>query len=186
VWIGQALEYNDRANEARGRYRRALELDPDNLQAAALLGRLYAYGGFTKRALELLGPVVEQTNDYPYAYLALGLAQRDLGKRDLAVTNFQKAHQYGPDLFEAYYQEGRIHHDQNRHGPAVKALQAGIDKAIEHAQEQQLIDAWRRLGESYHALGRRPEAKKALGEYLKLAPPGAAGRREVERLLRDL
>jgi hypothetical protein len=43
-----------------------------------------------------------------------------------------------------------------------------------------------RLGESYHELGRRLEAKAALEEYMKIAPPNAAGRREVERLLAEL
>ncbi|HVI03903.1 MAG TPA: tetratricopeptide repeat protein, partial [Enhygromyxa sp.] len=186
LWLGQALEYNARADEARGHYTRALELDPHNLEAAALLGRLFAYEGASRKAIELLQPVVDATNDYPYAWLAIGLAQRDLNQRVAAVASFQKAQQFDPSLFEAYYQEGRIHNDQNQHSAAVKALQAGVDKALENAQEHQLLDAWRRLGESYYELGRRSEAKTALEEYLKLAPASAAGRREVERLLRDL
>jgi tetratricopeptide (TPR) repeat protein len=186
LWLGQALEYNGRADESRAHYKRALELDPKNLEAAALLGRLFAYEGASKKALELLQPVVDQTNDYPYAWLALGLAQRDLNKPEAAVASFQKAQQYDPTLFEAYYQEGRIHNDQNQHSAAVKALQAGVDKAKDNAQEHQLVDAWRRLGESYYELGRRGEAKDALERYMELAPASAAGRREVERLLRDL
>ncbi|MFO7567978.1 MAG: tetratricopeptide repeat protein [Enhygromyxa sp.] len=186
LWLGQALEYNGRAGEARAHYKRALELDPRNLEAAALLGRLYAYDGASRKAIELLKPVVDATNDYPYAWLAIGLAQGDLNQKEAAVASFQKAQQYDPSLFEAYYQEGRIHNDRNQHSAAVKALQAGVDKAADHAQERQLIDAWRRLGEGYHQLGRRSEAKRALEEYLKLAPANAAGRREVERLLRDL
>ena len=186
LWLGQGLEYNGRPNQARGHYKRALELDPNNLEAAALLGRLYAYQGAARKAMALLEPVIAQTNDYPYAYLALGLAQRDLNQRELAVASFRKAQRYDPTLFEAYYQEGRIHSDKNRHAAAVKALQTGVDKAAELAAGRQLLDAWRRLGESYVELGRRAEAKRALDEYMKLAPPNAAGRREVERLLRDL
>lgn len=186
LWLGQALEYNGRANEARAHYSRALDIDPHNLEAAALLGRLFAYEGASRKAIELLRPVVDATNDYPYAWLAIGLAQRDLNQRAAAIASFQKAQQYDPTLFEAYYQEGRIHNDQNQHSAAVKALQAGVDKAADNAQELQLVDAWRRLGESYFQLGRRSEAKQALEEYMKLAPASAAGRREVERLLRDL
>jgi tetratricopeptide (TPR) repeat protein len=186
MWLGQALEYNARPNDARGHYTRALALDPKNLEAAALLGRLYAYEGAAAKAIELLEPVVQQTDAYPYAYLALGLAHKDMGKRDLAITDFQKAQQLDATLFEAFYQEGRIHNDLNKHGPAVKALQAAIDNAKANATERALVDAYRRLGESYFELNRRAEAKAALNEYLNLAPANAAGRSEVERLLRGL
>ncbi|KIG12760.1 TPR repeat protein [Enhygromyxa salina] len=186
MWLGQALEYNARPNDARGHYARALSLDPKNLEAAALLGRLYAYEGAAAKAIELLAPVVQQTDAYPYAHLALGLAHKDMGKRELAITDFQKAQKLDSSLFEAFYQEGRIHNDLNKHGPAVKALQAAIDNAKANATERALIDCYRRLGESYVELGRRAEAKAALNEYLSLAPANAAGRSEVERLLRGL
>jgi tetratricopeptide (TPR) repeat protein len=186
LWLGQALEYNARPNDARAHYTRALELDPNNLEAAALLGRLYAYEGAAAKAIELLAPVVQETDAYPYAYLALGLAHKDMGKRDLAITDFQKAQQLDASLFEAFYQEGRIHNDLNKHGPAAKALQAALDNAKANATERALIDTYRRLGESYLELGRRAEARAALEEYMKLAPANAAGRREVERLLSGL
>ena len=186
LWLGQALEYNGNPAQARVHYIRALDLDPQNLEAAALLGRLYAYDGAAAKAIELLSPVVTATDAYPYAYLALGLAHKDLGRRDLAITDFQKAESLDATLFEAFYQEGRIHNDQNKHAAAVKALQAGIDGAKQNATERALMDAYRRLGESYAELGRRGEARTALEEYMALAPANAAGRREVERLLRDL
>ncbi|MCA9699448.1 MAG: tetratricopeptide repeat protein, partial [Myxococcales bacterium] len=173
LWLGQALEYNGRAKESKAHYKKAIELDPNNLEAAALLGRLYAYDGATTEAIKLIQPVIDKTDAYPYAYLALGLAHRDLGKRDLAVKEFKKARELDPTLFEAYYQEGRIHNDGNKHSAAVAALQEGMDKAIANAQERELIDAWRRLGESYYEIGRRADAKKALEEYLKLAAPNA-------------
>ncbi|PRP90611.1 tetratricopeptide repeat protein [Enhygromyxa salina] len=186
LWLGQALEYNGRADEARSHYTRSLALDPGKVEAAALLGRLYAYEGAAQKAIELLQPVVKQTDAYPYAYLALGLAHKDMGKRDLAISDFKKAQQLDSTLFEAFYQEGRIHNDQNKHSRAVKALQAGLDNAKDNATERALIDTYRRLGESYQQIGHRGDAKSAFQEYLKLAPASAAGRREVERLLRDL
>lgn len=186
LWLGQALEYNSNPIQARVHYNRALELDPYNLEAAALLGRLYAYDGAAAKAIELLQPVVTATDAYPYAYLALGLARKDLGKRDQAIADFQKAQSLDPTLFEAFYQEGRIHNDQNHHGQAVKALQAALDNAKDNATERALMDTYRRLGDSYAELGRRAEARNALEEYMRMAPVNAPGRREVERLLREL
>ncbi|MFV8750580.1 tetratricopeptide repeat protein [Nannocystaceae bacterium ST9] len=186
LWLGQALEYNGRAVDARAHYKKALELEPGNLEAAALLGRLYAYEGAAKQALAMLEPVVQKTDAYPYAYLAIGIAHRDLSKRDQAVGEFQRARELDPTLFEAYYEEGRILNDRNKHSAAAAALQAGIDKAKDNAQPRQLEDAWRRLGESYYELGKRADAKKAFEEYLKVASPSAPGRAEVQRLMRDL
>jgi tetratricopeptide (TPR) repeat protein len=186
LWLGQALEYNADPKQARIHYKKALELDPQNLEAASLLGRLYAYDGAAAEAIELLEPVVNATDAYPYAHLALGLAHKDMGKRDLAIADFQKAQQLDRTLFEAFYQEGRIQNDQNKHALAVKALQAGLDNAKKNATEVALVDTYRRLGESYLEIGKLSEAKKALEEYLNLAPANAAGRREVERLLGDL
>jgi tetratricopeptide (TPR) repeat protein len=186
LWLGQALEYNGNPTQARIHYTKALQLEPGNLEASALLGRLYAYDGAAAKAIELLEPVVTATDAYPYAHLALGLAHKDMGKRELAIADFQKAQQLDPTLFEAFYQEGRIQNDQNKHGLAVKALQAGLDKAKQNATEVALVDTYRRLGESYSELGNRSQAKAALEEYLKLAPASAAGRREVERLLAEL
>lgn len=186
LWLGQALEYNANPTQARIHYTKALELDPQNLEAAALLGRLYAYDGAAAEAIKLLEPVVTATDAYPYAHLALGLAHKDMGKRELAIADFQKAQQLDPSLFEAFYQEGRIQNDQNKHSLAVKALQAGLDNAKQNATEAALIDTYRRLGESYLEIGKRGDAKTALEEYLKLAPTNAAGRREVERLLGGL
>ena len=187
LWLGQALEYNARAVDARAHYKKALELEPGNLEAAALLGRLYAYEGAARQALELLEPVVQKTDAYPYAYLAIGIAHRDLNKRDQAVGEFQRARELDPTLFEAYYEEGRILNDRNKHSGAVAALQAGLDNAKDYApQPRQVEDAWRRLGDSYYELGRRPEAKTAFEEYLKIAAPNAAGRAEVQRLMRNL
>jgi tetratricopeptide (TPR) repeat protein len=186
LWLGQALEYNANPTQARIHYTKALELDPQSLEAAALLGRLYAYDGAAAKAIELLEPVVTATDAYPYAHLALGLAHKDMGRRELAIADFQKAQQLDPTLFEAFYQEGRIQNDQNKHSLAVKALQAGLDKAKANATEVALVDTYRRLGESYLEIGNRSAAKSALEEYLKIAPANAAGRREVERLLGGL
>jgi tetratricopeptide (TPR) repeat protein len=186
MWLGQALEYNGNPTQARSHYTKSLALDPQNLEAAALLGRLYAYDGAAAKAIELLEPVVNATDAYPYAHLALGLAHKDMGQRELAIADFQKAQKLDKTLFEAFYQEGRIQNDENKHSLAVKALQAGLDNAKQNATEAALVDTYRRLGESYRELGRRGEAKAALEEYMKIAPANAAGRREVERLLSEL
>lgn len=184
LWRGQALEYNARPKEAIVHYEKALEIEPTMYEAAALLGRLLAYSGAAKRAVELLQPVVEATQDYPYAYSALGRAKYDLGQHAPAIKDFQTAYKHDPNLFEAYYWEGRIHSDRNKHGAAAKALSAGVKIAA--PTEPFLPDAYRRLGDAQRLQGRKAEAKKSYEKYLEIAPPNATGRAAVKRLLGTL
>lgn len=89
-------------------------------------------------------------------------------------------------MFEASYQEGRIHNDENKHSLAVKALRAGLGKAKQNATEAALVDTCRRLGREPVRARQAWRARAALEEYMKNAPANAVGRPEVERLLREL
>jgi len=184
MWIGQALEYNGRAKEAAGHYKQAMELDPSLLEASALYGRQLAYAGAAKAALDVLDPLLEKSDDFPYAYTAQGLARRDLGKSDAAVSSFRKATELDPDNFEAYYWEGRLHNDRNKHSQAARALSKAVESG--KAGMTYFDDAHRRLGEAYESLGRGADAKKAYQKYLEIAAADAPGRAAVERRLSRL
>jgi tetratricopeptide (TPR) repeat protein len=184
LWTGQAKEYAGDPKGAMDHYARALEIQPTLDEAAALYGRLLAYSGAAKQAIGLLEPVVERTQDYPYAYAALGRALYDLGKAKEAIGKFQKAYELDPELFEAYYWEGRIQGDRNQHAAAVKALSAGVK--IASPNEPYIADAYRRLGDAQRSLGRDAEARGAYEKYLEVAPPNAPGRTAVKRILGSL
>lgn len=184
LWTGQAKEYTGDPKGAMIHYARALELKPTMDEAAALQGRLLAYSGAAKQAIGLLEPVVERTQDYPYAYAALGRAMYDLGKAKEAVGYFQTAHKLDPKLFEAFYWEGRIQGDRNQHAAAAKALSAGVDIANEN--EPYLADAYRRLGDAQFKLDRKGEARGAYEKYLEVAPANAPGRAAVKKILASL
>jgi tetratricopeptide (TPR) repeat protein len=184
LWKGKVLEYNGNADGALPHYAAAMELDPELLDAVFLHGRLLAYKGAAKQAAVELESVVEKTDEHPSAWLALGLAYRDLAKYDKAIRAFRKAAELDPTLTEANYNEGRLHNDRNQHAKTVRALNLAIKAA--KANESWLPHAYRILGRAYTQLNRKSEARAAFEKYLEIAPPNAPGRTEVRRQLRNL
>ncbi len=184
MWYGQALEYNGRSKEALGYYKRAMELDPNLLEAAALYGRGLAYAGAAKAALEVLEPVCKKKNAPGYAFTAKGIAHKDLNQIAEAIAAFKRGGELDPESFENFYWWGRIESDRNKHAAAATALA----KAVEVGKAGMLYydDAYRRLGDAYRAQKKNSEAKAAYAKYLEVAPPTATGRKEVERLVGEL
>jgi len=184
LWKGKVLEYNGDTDGALPHYEAAMELDPELLDALFLHGRLLAYKGAARQASAELESVVKKTDEHPSAWLALGLAYRDLGKYDEAIRAFRKAGELDPTLAEAYYNEGRLHNDRNQHAQTIHALNQGIKAA--QSDESWLPQAYRILGRAHMELGQKGDARAAYEKYLEIAPANAPGRTEVLRKLRDL
>ncbi len=183
-WIGQAYEYNGKSKEALAYYQKALEVDPNYEEAVALYGRQLAYMGAAKEAVARLEPLAKNEDAHPYVFLALGLAYKDLSKRELAISNFQKASTLDPSLFEALYWEGRLQGDAGKNAAAAAALAKAITAS--DSSNYYWIDAQRRLGDAYYASGRNADAKEAYQAFLKHAPANDTGRTEVARLVASL
>ena len=82
-----------------------------------------------------------------------------------------------------------MHNDRNNHSAAARSLALAVEVAEKNPAQVgrgYLLDAYRRLGESYSASGKNGDAKAAFGKYLELADPDDSGRAEVQRLMRDL
>jgi cellulose synthase operon protein C len=182
---GQILEYNARHDEARAEYLAALALDPELHEARMWHGRLLALGGANKQAIVELRQVVEATGDtYPRAWLNLGRAQRGLGENAAALENLRKAGKLDPTLHEAFYLEGRLHADQNRHAQAIEAFQKALtdDATREWWYANALMD----LGRAHAKAGQKKQALTTFETFLGVAPPEHAGRPEAKRQVEQL
>lgn len=183
-WLGRALEMTGDERKARQRFRRAVELEPGNVLAAAHLGRRLAFDGQSREAIKMLEPLVAETEEYPFAFAVLGRAYYDAGNRKQALVHLRKARRLDPKSFEAAYWEGRIEGDANNHAAAARALAAAVEVAPDSGMEVQ--DAWRRLARAYKSSGKKAQAREAYKRYLEIAPADAPGRAEAERAMRDL
>jgi tetratricopeptide (TPR) repeat protein len=184
VLKGKILEFNGKHSDARVEYQRAVAIDPNNLEARFLHGRLLAYAGQAKQALGELEFVTSKTDGFPRAYLNIGRAQRDLGKNDEAVTAFAKALELDKSLLEAHYLTGRVYLERNRLGAAVSSLQAATADAAKG--QTWYPEAWLFLGRAHDKSGKRAAAKKAFKTFLDVAPPDHSSRTSVQRTLEKL
>jgi tetratricopeptide (TPR) repeat protein len=181
---GKILEYNGKHPDARVEYARAVGIAPDNLEARFLHGRLLAYAGLAKQALEELEYVTSRSQAFPRAYLNIGRAQRDLGKNDDALVSLAKALELDETLLEAHYFTGRIYLERNRLGPAVTSLQTATAEASKDAAWHP--DAWLFLGRAQEKSGKTKAAKASLNKFLELAPADHNSRATVKRTLEKL
>lgn len=91
VRLGEVLNDLDRPEEAEAPLRRALELDPQTAAASAALAQsLVKRNVQLDEAVQLLEQALKQQPDATQLYTPLGLALRDLGRTDEALTRFEK------------------------------------------------------------------------------------------------
>jgi len=94
------LELGD-TDQAEGTLLTLLGLAPDHVLAAKALGQHYVETERYHELLALLAPVIEQRPQYGDLQYLVGLAHEKLGEADAAITHYEAALTYAPDLVEA-------------------------------------------------------------------------------------
>ena len=184
LWLGRTLEMVGDEKSATKHFAMSVQLEPGDPEAGAYYARRLAYSGQARKAIEILEPLLRNTDEFPFAFAVLGRAYYDSGNRARALEFLRKARRLDGNNFEAAYWEGRIEGDANHHAAAATALAQAVKVAPDKGRDSQ--DALRRLGRAYVALGKGSAAKDAFMRYLEMAPSDAPGRKEAERILRDL
>jgi eukaryotic-like serine/threonine-protein kinase len=89
-WYGLFLSWEGRHPEAISHMRRAVELDPLNLQYQCNLGQVLHNAGQSDAAIEQLKKALEMDPNFTYAHVELRNIYRDTGKYDLAMEEWKK------------------------------------------------------------------------------------------------
>jgi serine/threonine protein kinase/Tfp pilus assembly protein PilF len=89
-WYGLFLSWEARHPEALTHLRRAVELDPLNLQYQTNLGQVLANGRQYDAAIEQLKKTLEMDPNFAYTHVELRQIYRDQGKLDLAMAEWKK------------------------------------------------------------------------------------------------
>ena len=101
--LGLAYAKQEKNDEARAAYQKAIQLDPAFPEAHFNLGTLYLRLNEVVEAQAELRLAVKNRPDYVKAYNNLGLALMAIGEFGEAETNFKKAIELAPN--EAVYRE---------------------------------------------------------------------------------
>lgn len=119
----------------KGRYDSAIEevcksrqLDPNSVEAALELGRLYCLTGQPKEAMETANSIkIDNRPTQIQVNLIKGWAKRQLGDLDEAQKLLINAVLFPPQASRAYFELGNVYHDKAMYEEAAQAYQKALN-----------------------------------------------------------
>ncbi len=117
------LEEGDPARAAEA-YMRAIELDPELVDAVLNLGRIVHEAGDPAEAVRLYQRALELAPDDPIIYFNLGLALEDTSGASAAAARYEEALDLDPDFADAHYNLAGLCEQLGRRADAVRHYHA--------------------------------------------------------------
>ena len=160
--------------------RSAMAAEPDNADAAHLLGIIAHQSGKLDDAIAHVGRATRLAPDVPLYQANLGEMYRLAGRVDEAVSHGRRAIALKPDYPEALSNLGIAHYDQGRYHEAIGCY----DRAL--ALRPDYAEAHSNRGNALRALRRLTDSEAAYRRALDLRPGFSAGWNNLGTTLRDL
>ena len=126
--LGYTYEQQKEYKKAIDAYRKASELDRDNLDAIRGLAENLMNDGQTDAALEQYKIIAEANPDDAQTYLRMAEIYRRQGQFDLALENLTKAESMVQDSMEVPYNRAAVYQAQGRYDDAAQILQDLLKK----------------------------------------------------------
>jgi tetratricopeptide (TPR) repeat protein len=126
--LGATYEQRKDYKSAIDAYKRAIQLDRDNLDAIRGLAENYLNDGQVDAALEQYKVIADANPEDAQTYLRMSEIYRRQGKYDLALEDLKKAEAMVPDALEVPYNVAVVYEAQGRYDEAVKILQELLKK----------------------------------------------------------
>jgi tetratricopeptide (TPR) repeat protein len=121
--LGYTYDQQREPQKAADAYRKALELEPANVDARRGLAQALLNAGQTEEALKQYETVAEEDPQDPQAILRIAEIQRRRGKLDLALQALKRAESAAGDSLEVPYQYAQVYAAQGRYDEAIATLQ---------------------------------------------------------------
>ena len=126
--LGYTYEQRKEYKQAITAYRKAIELDRDNLDAIRGLAQNLLNDGQTDAALEQYKIIAESNPEDAQTYLRMAEIYRRNGQFDLALENLKKAESMVQDSMEVPYNMAAVYQAQGRYDEAAQVLQDLVKK----------------------------------------------------------
>lgn len=177
IFLGIALYWQGRLEEAISQYKEALNLDPENAQAHQLLGIAYAWKGQIKPALEHFQAAYKKEPNRADVNMNLGSTYGALNDYENSLFHFRRAVELEPRHPLYIYQLGSLYEFLGRDELAKEAFR----KAIKiYPSYEEAILALAVLSEK---LGEAARAKNYYYKALSLKPGDSIARLRLVNLL---
>jgi tetratricopeptide (TPR) repeat protein len=173
--LGYTYEQQKQYKQAIESYRRAIELDRDNLDAIRGLAENLMNDGQTDAALEQYKVIADANPEDAQTYLHMAEIYRKSGKFDLALENLKKAEGMVQDSIEVPYNEAAVYQAQGRFDEAAQTLQDLLkktekpDNSYTQGERNNRAVFLERLGTVYRDQAKYPEAVEV---FRKMVPLG--------------
>lgn len=123
--LEQAIELEDDDPQAAARaYARALELDPELIDAYVNLGRLAHEGGDPNRAVDLYRQALERAPDDALIHFNLAVALEDTQGTSPAMGHYRRALELDPSFADAHYNLAGLYEQLGRETDALRHYHA--------------------------------------------------------------
>src|SRR5271156_2673822 len=126
--LGYTYEQRKEYKQAITAYRKAIELDRDNLDAIRGLAQNLLNDGQTDAALEQYKIIADSNPEDAQTYLRMAEIYRRDGQFDLALDNLKKAESMVQDSMEVPYNIAAVYQSQGRYDEAAQILQDLVKK----------------------------------------------------------
>jgi len=177
--LGYTYEQRKEYKQAINAYRKAIELDRDNLDAIRGLAQNLLNDGQTDAALDQYKIIAESNPEDAQTYLRMAEIYRRNGKFDLALDNLKKAESMVQDSMEVPYNIAAVYQAQGRYDEAVQILQDLVkktDKADNNYSQSEKNNRavfLERLGTVYRDNNNEPLALETFRKMLVLGDDNA-------------
>ncbi|MDA7683925.1 tetratricopeptide repeat protein, partial [bacterium] len=175
--INSALNLSASAIES---YQRALDIQPDFVDAQYNIGRNYEISGQFDDALASFKRVLEINSSYAKAYYSIGVLLKNKNELDGAITNFQEAVKNEPLFFQAHFALGMVYRDRGD----LDASIASYHKALEIKPNN--AGVYYNLGTALQNQGKLVESIKRYEQAVKFQPDFAAAHRNIGVVLYEM
>jgi len=190
--LGSTYEQRKDYKGAIDAFKRAIQLDRDNLDAIRGLAENLLNDGQTDAALEQFKVIADSNPEDARTFLRIAEIYRRQGKFDLALESLKKAQTLVPDSMEVSYNQAAVYQSMGRYDDAAKLLQDLLKKTEKPQNSYSQSDRenrsifFQRLGTVYRDQGNYPAAVEAFRGMLPLGDDSAkTGYQEVVDTYRE-
>jgi tetratricopeptide (TPR) repeat protein len=190
--LGYTYEQQKDYKKAIESYRKAVEVDHDNLDALRGLAQNLFNDGQNEAALEQYKTIAEADPQDAQSYLRIAEIYRRTGKYDLALDNLNRADSLVQDSLEVPYNRALIYDAQGRFDDAVQILQTLLTKterkdgnysAGERNNRAVFLD---RLGNIYREQNKNQQAEDTYRQIISLGGDNSSrGYQQIIDLYRE-
>ncbi len=177
--LGYTYEQRKEYKQAITAYRKAIELDRDNLDAIRGLAQNLLNDGQTDAALEQYKIIAESNPEDAQTYLRMAEIYRRNGKFDLALENLKKAESMVQDSMEVPYNMAAVYQAQGRYDDAAQILQDLVkktdkaDNSYSQSEKNNRAVFLERLGTVYRDNNNEQQAIETFQKMLPLGDDNA-------------